>query len=126
MASCTLQASVASKHWQTYARKLAAFAYMSIMQRRGEHEEVERIWEMHQYREAQLLALDRAIEAVCEEHGFDVEGVRRLSGTTRFVTHRENAVPDATYQAAMQSTLSAVLSGCALPQRAGEKNRLMQ
>jgi hypothetical protein len=57
-----------------------------------------------------LLALDRALLTICEEHGIDPDAVRRMAGADPF-----NPVytlePDAEYQATMQANLSRLLGG---------------
>lgn len=100
----------AIEHWQIYARKLAEIALAQHHLKRGELAETESYLQLVEYRERQLLALDRAMEAVCQEHGFDMDSVRRIAGTAPFVPVHANTAPDAEFQADIERSFSEVLS----------------
>lgn len=100
----------AIEHWKTYSRKLAALGALHLMIARKELDKVQAMMDAHEKWESHLLALDRALLAICEEHGIDPDAVRRMAGADPFepVYALE---PDAEYQATMQANLSRLLGG---------------
>src|SRR5574338_509983 len=98
----------AIEHWQTFSRKLAALGAMHIMIARKEPEKAQAMIEAHEKWESRLLALDRALLAICEEHGLDPDAVRRMAGADPF-TPLYALEPDAEYQETMQASLSRLL-----------------
>jgi hypothetical protein len=75
---------------------------------RGEYEKAETWIEKRMEWDAQLVALDRAMEAVCKEHGFDADSVRKLAGTSSFPLH-DNTEPDPEIQAVITEAMSESL-----------------
>ena len=100
----------AIEHWQTYSRRLAALGALHLMIARKELGKVQAMMDAHEKWESHLLALDRALLTICEEHGIDPDAVRRMAGADPFdpVYALE---PDAEYQATMQANLSRLLGG---------------
>jgi len=99
-------------YWQTYVKKVAATAVaLDLSRRGGELEQVEASFEKLGEWEAQLVALDRALEAVCAEHGFDADSVRRWAGVGTFAPPHGNTEPDARLQAEMNEILSTFFRG---------------
>ena len=100
----------AINHWKLYSRHLAATGGFVYHAGRNEFDQAW-VWDQaFTYWETHLLALDRALEAVCERHGFDVDCARQLAGTAPFVPLRAEATPDAEFQAEVEAQLSAVLN----------------
>lgn len=100
----------AIEHWQTYSRKLAALWALHLMIARKELDKVQAMMEAHEKWESHLLALDRALVAICEEHGIDPDAVRRMAGADPF-DPLYALEPDVEYQATMQANLSRLLGG---------------
>ncbi len=107
----------AIEHWQTYSRMLAALValHLTIACKKLDHKELDKdeiqaMMDAHKKWESHLLALDRALLAICEEHGIDPDAVRRMAGADPFdpVYALE---PDAEYQSTMQANLSRLLGG---------------
>lgn len=97
-------------HWQTYSQKLAALGTLYLMIVRKERDKIQAMMDEHEKWESRLLALDRALLAICEEHGIDPDAVRRMAGADPFdpVYALE---PDAEYRSTMQANLSRLLGG---------------
>ncbi len=98
------------EHWQTYSRKLAAQVELHVMFANKEKGKVRVMIEAHEKWESHLLALDRALLAICQEHGIDPDAVRRMAGADPF-DPMYALEPDAEYQATMQANLSRLLGG---------------
>jgi hypothetical protein len=99
----------AIEHWRSYSRKLAALGELFLMARK-EPDKVQDMWDTHEECESYLLALDRALLTVCEEHGIDPDAVRRMAGADPFVPMFAME-PSAEHQATMRKNLSRLLEG---------------
>jgi len=100
----------AIEYWRNYSQFLAALWVLHLMIARKEWDEVQAMIDAPEKWESHLLALDRALLVICEEHRIDPDAVRRMAGTDPF-----NPVyalePNAEYQATMQANLSMLLGG---------------
>lgn len=106
----------AIEHWQTVSRMLNALVTLHVMIACKELDKVPPMLDAVEKWESNLLALDRALLAICEEHGIDPDAVRRLAGAVPFEPVRA-LEPNAEYQATMQTNLSRTLWGGARSDR---------
>ena len=97
------------EYWKLQAGKLAAIVSLHITLGRGETEKVETIIEVHEGWESRLLALDRALLLVCDEHGIDPKAVRQIAGAEEFHPISTAIVPNNDYQAYMQANFARIL-----------------
>jgi hypothetical protein len=65
--------------------------------------------DIHEQMEERLVALDRALDAVCAEHGIDADAIRSLAETQRFSPHRAGPDGDAEYEAMMLERFRSLL-----------------
>jgi hypothetical protein len=105
----------AIEYWQFYVRKVAAIAAALRIAGRGEPEEEEARFDMVAHWSARLVALDRALDAVCEEHGFDAECIRKLAGAGTLPPLLDDIASDEDFQAEVTAQFSDFVT------RVGEK-----
>jgi len=97
------------EHGKAETRYFAALAGIHLMLSAGDIDKAKTMLEANMHWESCLLALDRALGAVCAEHGIDPDAVRRLAGVKSFVPMFDDVAVDEGYQAAMQADLSRLL-----------------
>ncbi|MBI2066832.1 MAG: hypothetical protein HYT77_02300 [Deltaproteobacteria bacterium] len=95
--------------WRLRTRQWAAFALIHLLMQSGERDQAHEVMAEHKRLEARLLAMDRALEVTCAEHGLEAEAVRRLTGTPTFDPLFPELDPDSGYQAEVQLNLSRCL-----------------
>ena len=100
----------AIEYWQTKVRKVAATGAGLHLAGRGEYEKADAWFDESNVWDSRLTALDRALEAMCEEHGVDADSVRRLAGTNTLARLHDNTEPDAELQAHISRSFSQLLS----------------
>lgn len=96
-------------HWQLRARQMSAFGNVVVYKHKRSHKEADdAVLEALQV-EACLLALDRALESTCKEHGLDVGTVRRFASTDVYKPVYPDVEPDQKYQIEMQLNMTRCL-----------------
>ena len=100
----------AIEYWQNYSRFLAALVALHLMIASKAWDRMQAMMDVPVKWESHLLALDRALLVICEEHGIDPDAVRRMAGADPFDTVYA-LEPNAEYQATMQANLSLLLGG---------------
>ncbi len=104
-----MSAQFAIEHWRTNYRNLASTMSLRFAFEANDIDKVISMLEVHSICETRLLALDHALEAVCNEHGIDANSVRRLAGVEPFAPMCANLKPNQEYQAEMQINLARLL-----------------
>jgi hypothetical protein len=99
----------AIQHWQLCSRQMGTLALLHLLLKREKEDQAEEAMIQLKLFESRLLALDRALEAVCEEHGLDIQAARNLAGTQPFDPMLPDLTPDAAYQEDIQAKLSRCL-----------------
>lgn len=97
------------EHWRTRTRLMAALAAFHIHHARKEADKVADMLMLFERLESRLLALDRALLAICQEHGIDPEAVREYAGAEPFVPCYGERKLDVEYQEIIQVNLTRAL-----------------
>lgn len=99
------------QHWRLQAKRLAALGGMQIMLQRNDLKQIEAFTEAFEQWEAQLLALDAALDSVCRQHGINAHSIRAVSGGGSFRALNTFSAPDPEYLEEIESGLLALLEG---------------
>ncbi len=101
----------AIEHWRLRTRKAEMLGAALVALRRGkDFEKTDDLLYAHERAESCLLALDRALSAICDEHGLNPEDVRKLAGTNAFKPMRPCVTADEEMQAAMKCAFAQLLA----------------
>ena len=100
----------AIEHWQCRYRAVAAMYGAQIRLRQERMGDVSKYLDAHELWESRLLALDAALEAVCEEHGIDVDAMRGLTETEAYRPVFRDLKPDSEYQKRMQDDFRSLIA----------------
>lgn len=101
----------AIEYWQAHCWRIASMSGSQLAETMGRSEEARAFATAHELWESRLLALDRALEAVCAEHRIDASAVRKQAGAEPFTPGRAGLAADPEYQTAMQESLFGVVTG---------------
>ena len=97
-------------HWRGRCATLAAMWSGYTSTRQHNYTGAETSFQEAQQGEGRLMALDDALDAVCNDHGIDPAAVRRLAGTERYCPLKEGVSVDLAYREQVRMTLSGILS----------------
>ncbi len=105
-----LAAHWAIEYWRLRCRKSEKLGgALAALRRGGDDESADELLDAHEQAERWLLALDAALDAVCQSRGIDPADVRRMAGAEPFKAMREGMTPDAGYLAAARKGLDALV-----------------
>jgi hypothetical protein len=99
----------AMEHWQCRSRAVAAMCGAQIQLLQKQKGSVSKFIAAQQLWESRLLALDAALEAVCEEHGIDVDAMRGLTETEAYRPVSRDLTPDSEYQERTRDNIRMLL-----------------
>lgn len=99
------------QRWKNYAHMLEAYILTENAVRDEEYDKLKSRIDETLFWSSRLLALDKIIDGICEEHGFDAAAVRKLAGADTFTPFFGDTTPDAKYLKEMTEALSAMLPG---------------
>jgi len=101
----------AIEHWRLRTRKAEMLGAALAAIRRGEDfEKTDDLLYAHEQAESCLLALDAALDVICQGKGIDPADVRKIAGAEPFKPRREGMTPDGEMQAAMQKAFAQLLA----------------
>ena len=99
----------AIEHWQCRCRAVAAMCGTQIQLLQKQKGSVSKFIAAQELWESRLLALDGALEAVCEEHGIEVDAMRGLTETEAYRPVLRDLTPDSEYQERTQKNFRSLL-----------------
>jgi hypothetical protein len=98
------------EHWQCRFRAMATLYGAQIRLRQERMGDVSKYLDAHELWESRLLALDAALDAVCKEHGVDVDTLRRFTDTEVYRPMSRDLKPDAEYQKRTQDDFRSLIA----------------
>ncbi|MBX7149149.1 hypothetical protein K1X76_08675 [bacterium] len=76
----------AIEHWKLRTQQAATWGLYFSLNQRSKNKEIDNISEKAILIESCLLALDKALEKVCEVHRLDISMIRRVADTEKFAS----------------------------------------
>lgn len=106
----------AIEHWQTYSAKQTCLIQMRVLLDQGAIEQAKEMIGQHQLWESRLLALDQALESICDEYKMNPDAVRRFAGVGAYMAQDATVVADTEYQALAHERYAKMLQSLPHPQ----------
>jgi hypothetical protein len=107
-----LAAHWAIEYWRLRCRKSEKLGgALAALHRGGDDERADDLLDAHEQAEQCLLALDAALDVICQGKGIDPADVRRMAGAEPFKARREDTEPDTEIQAQMETAFAQLLAG---------------
>jgi hypothetical protein len=98
-------------HWIARQRVSAATAAVLVGFHRKDNDLVDEMTERVRVWESSLVALDDALDAICEEHDIDPADIRRLTDAEPYSAIRPDVKPDAEIFELRKKQLETAISG---------------